>query len=42
MLGELRANHPELLDAIRTSKEVTPEADKTLIEFLDGFLRTFV
>ena len=42
MLGEIRANHPELLEAIRTSKEVTPEIEKALIEFLDGFLKTFV
>ncbi len=42
MLSELRANHPELLEAIRTSKEVTPEVEKALIEFLDGFLKTFV
>jgi F-type H+/Na+-transporting ATPase subunit alpha len=41
MLGELRARHPELLDAIRTSKEVTPEVDKALVEFLDGFIKTF-
>ncbi len=41
MLGELRASHPELLETIRTAKEVTPEVDKALVEFLDGFLRTF-
>ena len=41
MLGELRAQHPELLEAIRTSKEVTPEIDKALVEFLDGFIKTF-
>jgi F-type H+-transporting ATPase subunit alpha len=41
MLGELRASHPELLEAIRTSKEVTPEIDKALVEFLDDFIKTF-
>ncbi|MBV8738321.1 MAG: F0F1 ATP synthase subunit alpha [Alphaproteobacteria bacterium] len=41
MLGGLRASHPELLEAIRTSKEVTPEIDKALVEFLDGFITTF-
>jgi F-type H+-transporting ATPase subunit alpha len=41
MLGELRARRPELLEAIRTSKEVTPEIEKTLVEFLDGFITTF-
>jgi F-type H+/Na+-transporting ATPase subunit alpha len=42
VLGELRANRPELLEAIRTHKEVSPEVDKALVEFLDGFIRTFV
>jgi F-type H+-transporting ATPase subunit alpha len=41
MLGELRANHSELLDQIRTNKEVTPEIEKALVEFLDGFVKTF-
>jgi F-type H+/Na+-transporting ATPase subunit alpha len=41
MLDELRAKHPELLDAIRRDKEVTPEVEKALAEFLDGFLKTF-
>ncbi len=42
MLGELRSTHPEILDAIRTTKEVAGEVEKALIEFLDGFVRTFV
>jgi F-type H+/Na+-transporting ATPase subunit alpha len=41
MLDELRAKHPELLDAIRRDKEVTPEVEKALAEFLDGFVKTF-
>jgi F-type H+-transporting ATPase subunit alpha len=42
MLGELRANHSDLLAKIRTEKEVSPEIEKSLVEFLDGFLKTFV
>jgi F-type H+-transporting ATPase subunit alpha len=41
MLDELRAKHPELLAAIRHDKEVTPEVEKALAEFLDGFVKTF-
>jgi F-type H+-transporting ATPase subunit alpha len=41
MLSELRSKRPELLEAIRTSGEISPEVDKALVEFLDGFVRTF-
>ena len=41
MLRELRATHPELLTAIRTEQEISPEVDKALSEFLDGFVKTF-
>ncbi len=42
MLGEIRANHPDLLETIRAKQEVTPEVDKALVEFLDGVVKTFV
>src|SRR5690242_16931751 len=41
MLRELRAMHPELLTAIRTEQEISPDVDKALSEFLDGFVKTF-
>ena len=41
LLGELRANHPELLDAIRAEKEVSAEVEKHLVGFLDDFVKTF-
>jgi F-type H+/Na+-transporting ATPase subunit alpha len=41
MLGELRAKEPELLAAIRREKEVSPEVEKGLGDFLDSFARTF-
>ena len=41
MLDELRAQHPELLAAIRRDQEVSPEVEKTLSGFLDGFVKTF-
>ena len=41
MLGEVKANHPDLLEAIRSKQEITPEIEKGLIDFLDGFAKTF-
>jgi hypothetical protein len=41
MLGELKTRRPELLESVRRDKEVTPEVDKALVEFLDGFVKTF-
>jgi F-type H+-transporting ATPase subunit alpha len=41
MLSELRSTRPELFEAIRTSGEISPEVEKGLEEFLDGFVRTF-
>jgi len=41
MLSELRSTRPELLKAIRSSGEISPEVEKGLQEFLDGFVRTF-
>jgi F-type H+-transporting ATPase subunit alpha len=41
MLCEIRSKRPELPEAIRTSGEISPEVEKGLQEFLDGFVRTF-
>ena len=41
MLRELRATHPELLEAIRTEQEISPAVEKELSDFLDGFVKTF-
>jgi len=41
MLSELKSKRPEVLEAIRTSGEISPEVEKGLEEFLDGFVRTF-
>src|SRR5438067_2024974 len=41
MLGDIRATRPELLEAIRDAGEISPEVEKGLGEFLDGFVRTF-
>jgi len=41
MLSELRAKHPDLLEAIRTRGEITEDIDKGLAGFLDEFTRTF-
>jgi F-type H+-transporting ATPase subunit alpha len=41
ILRELRSTHPELLTAIRTEQEISPEVEKALSEFLDAFVKTF-
>src|SRR5467141_1722328 len=41
MLGEIRSTRPELLETIRDAGEISPEVEKGLGEFLDGFVRTF-
>src|SRR5438094_546739 len=41
MLSELRATHPEVIEAIRTRGEMNEETGKGLAAFLDEFARTF-
>ncbi|HTV87908.1 MAG TPA: F0F1 ATP synthase subunit alpha, partial [Stellaceae bacterium] len=41
MLTELRAGHPELLQAIRDEREVSETTEKGLTAFLDQFSRNF-
>jgi F-type H+/Na+-transporting ATPase subunit alpha len=41
VLRELRATHPELLEAIRTEQEISPTVEKGLGDFLDAFVKTF-
>jgi F-type H+/Na+-transporting ATPase subunit alpha len=41
MLSEIRSTRPELIGAIRDAGEISPEVEKGLGEFLDGFVRTF-
>ncbi len=41
MLSELRAKSPELLTAIRTEREISPAVEKSIGDFLDGFVKTF-
>jgi F-type H+-transporting ATPase subunit alpha len=40
-LSELRARHPRLLDAIRTTKELSPDAEKELQGVLTDFVKKF-
>jgi F-type H+-transporting ATPase subunit alpha len=42
MLGELRAQRPDLLAAIRDQREMSSEVEKELGDFLAGFVKTFV
>jgi len=41
MLTDLRAKHPDLLDALRDEREISDTTNKGLTEFCDGFARTF-
>ncbi|HEX3881715.1 MAG TPA: F0F1 ATP synthase subunit alpha [Stellaceae bacterium] len=41
MLGELRSTKPELLEAIRSEREISEATDKGLREFLGSFVTTF-
>jgi len=41
MLSAIKSDRPELLEGIRAAGEISPEIEKGLEEFLDGFVRTF-
>ena len=41
LLGNIRANGSEILDAIRTEKDLTEDLDKKLTAFLDRFAKSF-
>jgi F-type H+-transporting ATPase subunit alpha len=41
MLGELRTNRRDILDAIRNDREIKPETEQKFSQFLDGFVKMF-
>ena len=41
MLGELKVKKPDVLSAIRDAREMKPDVEKSLVEFLDGFAKNF-
>jgi F-type H+-transporting ATPase subunit alpha len=41
LLAELRAGGSAILDAIRTDREIKPDTEKKLIEFIDSFAKSF-
>jgi len=41
MLSAIKSARPELMEAIHAAGEISPEVEKGLEEFLDGFARTF-
>ncbi len=41
MISELKAREPGVLDSIRDSRELKPDAEKTLVSFMDGFAKNF-
>jgi F-type H+-transporting ATPase subunit alpha len=41
MIGELRSKAPKILASIRDKRELTPDTEKELVSFLDGFSKSF-
>jgi len=41
LLNEIRTRHPEILERIRTEREISPETEEKLKAALDQFARTF-
>ncbi|MBV9785949.1 MAG: F0F1 ATP synthase subunit alpha [Acidisphaera sp.] len=41
MLSDLKANHGDILQAIRTDQQIKPETDQKLVGFFDGFAKAF-
>jgi len=41
LLSEVKAKAPEILETIRTEKQITPELEEKLKAFLDNFSKTF-
>jgi F-type H+-transporting ATPase subunit alpha len=41
LLADLRVRGTDILDAIRTDREIKPETEKKLIAFVDGFAKSF-
>jgi F-type H+/Na+-transporting ATPase subunit alpha len=41
MLGELHASHGDILDAIRSQREIKKDTEEKLTSFLDGFAKSF-
>ncbi|HXP31074.1 MAG TPA: F0F1 ATP synthase subunit alpha [Stellaceae bacterium] len=41
VLDEIRSRAPQILQSIRDKRELTPETEKELQSFLDGFAKTF-
>jgi F-type H+-transporting ATPase subunit alpha len=42
MLSEIRASHPEIIESIRTAREITAPTEEKLKAFLDAFSKNFV
>jgi F-type H+-transporting ATPase subunit alpha len=41
VLGEIKAKHPQVLEAIRTEREISKATDAKLTEILAAFAKTF-
>ena len=41
MLAEIKAKHPQVIEAIRTEREISKATDAKLTEILGAFVKTF-
>ena len=41
LLSEMKATRPEILDSIRTDREIKKPTEDKLVAFLDGFAKSF-
>ena len=41
MLSEIKASKPDIVDAIRTDREIKKPTEEALVAFLDGFTKSF-
>ena len=41
LIGDLKAREPSVLTDIRSSREMKPDVEKTLVSFMDGFAKSF-
>jgi F-type H+-transporting ATPase subunit alpha len=41
LLGDIKSREPDIIDSIRSSREIKSDVEKKLIAFLDGFAKSF-
>jgi F-type H+-transporting ATPase subunit alpha len=41
MLSELKSREPVILESIRNDREIKPDVEKLLVNFMDNFMKSF-